>query len=173
MAPGGSQPSSCLGPGEPGPGHLTPTPGPPSWTGSLAGLKLPAALGAGRGAGVHIRQGAKPPATGASSSPHPDPAPPSPAGGPRLPYFPESNSKSSRVTLSLVEDNLHQRQMRVTSGLSLAKVKSVRSVKITTLGPVIMSQQLGRLSRGYSLAQRISGAPSLHIALGGVTFSSF
>ena len=77
------------------------------------------------------REGVKLPATGASSSPHPDPEPPSPVGGPRLPYFPDSNSKSSRQSDlshagSLVEGNLHQRQMRVTSGPSSSSCQSPR-----------------------------------------------
>ena len=67
LAPWGSQTSSCLERG--GHGYLTPPPWPPSWTGSLTGPKLPAALG-GKGRGVHLGQGAKLPATGASSSPH-------------------------------------------------------------------------------------------------------
>lgn len=77
------------------------------------------------------REGAKLPVTGASSSPHPDPEPPSPVGGPRLPYFPDSNSKSSRQSDlshagSLVEGNLHQRQTRVTSGPSSSSCQSPR-----------------------------------------------
>lgn len=91
---------------------------------------------------------------------------------PRLPLLPVvPGFLISKVTPSRPEDPLPggrqfalQRQMRATSGLSLAKkkVKSVRSVKITTLGPVIMSQQLGRLSRLFISSENFRGSFPAH-----------